>query len=85
MFNQNNLKSLGVKNEVKVWTSIHRLVSEYLSRFPTTLEEDLEILRDEDCCNKLTSNERNCVVFRVGEKKILRNLLDVSSRFKEVL
>ena len=85
MFDEKNLKSLGVQNEVRVWTSIYRLVSEYLSRFPTTLEEDLKILRDDDGCNKLNSNERNCIVFRIGEKNILSNLLDISSRFKKVL
>ena len=40
---------------------------EALARYPQTLEEDYEILKRTD----LTFNERNCTLFRSGEKEIL--------------
>ena len=40
---------------------------EALLKYPTTYEEDLEILKDEN----LSFVKRNCVLFRSGEKEIL--------------
>lgn len=40
-----------------------------LARFPTTPEQDRQTLEEED--RELTFNERNCVLFRYGEKEIL--------------
>ena len=40
---------------------------EGLSKYPTTYEEDMQILQNPD----LTFNNRNCVLMRSGEKAIL--------------
>ena len=42
-----------------------------MSAYETTYDEDLEILKRTD----LTFNERNSVLFRSGEKKILFTLM----------
>jgi hypothetical protein len=47
---------------------------EALARYPQTLEEDYEILKRTD----LTFNERNCTLFRSGEKEILVFLIEMS-------
>lgn len=41
--------------------------------YPTTMEED-KIILDNDK-GELTFNQRNCVLYRFGEKKILSKLL----------
>ena len=47
---------------------------EALARYPQTLQEDYEILKRTD----LTFNERNCTLFRSGEKEILVFLIQMS-------
>ena len=42
-----------------------------MEAYPTSLDEDLEILKRED----LTFNHRNCLLFRSGEKHILFKLI----------
>ena len=43
-------------------------MQESLDKYPTTLAQDYEILKTD---TSLTYNTRNCVLLRVGEKKIL--------------
>ena len=47
---------------------------EFLSRYPQSLSEDMQILERED----LTFNERNCTLFRSGEKEILHFLIEMA-------
>lgn len=54
---------------------------DFLSRYPTTYAEDMEILQRED----LSFNERNCVLFRSGEKEILHFLIDMADYVFNVL
>ena len=51
------------------------MAAEGLSRYPQTYDEDMQILQRDD----LTFNERNCTLFRSGEKEILIFLLDFSN------
>mmetsp|Transcript_7199 Transcript_7199/g.5468 ORF Transcript_7199/g.5468 Transcript_7199/m.5468 type:complete len:96 (-) Transcript_7199:55-342(-) len=53
------------------------MASEALQHYPTTYEEDLEVLKRED----LTFKERNCVLYRSGEKEILHFFIETSSKF----
>ena len=52
-----------------------------LEKYPTTLEEDLKILERED----LTFNQRNCVLYRSGEKKILLFLINACTGLIDLL
>ena len=54
---------------------------EALAAYPQTLEEDMEILRRDN----LTFNERNCVLFRSGEKEILVFLIEMSDYVLKLL
>lgn len=52
-----------------------------LEQYPTSLEEDLDILTKDDEGNgpePLTENHRNAVLMRSGEKKILHYLIDTA-------
>jgi beta-galactosidase beta subunit len=42
------------------------------------LEEDIKILKEDDESKFLTLNQRNCVLFRQGEKEILIFLIEVA-------
>ena len=50
---------------------LKRLAEEGIAKYPTTLEEDYEILKRDD----LSFNNRNWVLMRSGEKEILNWIL----------
>lgn len=52
-----------------------------LEKYPNTLEQDYELLKDET----LTFNQRNCVLFRSGEKEILHFLIEFSDYVVQLL
>ena len=52
-----------------------------MAAYPTTLDEDLEILQRTD----LTFNERNSVLYRSGEKKILFTLMFYAEKILPLL
>lgn len=67
-YSAENFMILSIKNEVKVLTSVKNLASKNLSNFPTTIKEDQELLLRDDTEHNLTFNQRNCIVYRNGEK-----------------
>lgn len=70
-----------VANERKVFESIKQLCEAALQKYPTTLEQDIEALKDES----LTFNHSNCILFRSGEKEILHFLIDFSDYVLKLL
>lgn len=42
-----------------------------MARYPTTLQEDIDLLAKDDTENTLGFNKRNCILFRKGEKEVL--------------
>ena len=52
-----------------------------MNRYPTSYEEDLEILKRTD----LTFNQSNSVLYRSGEKEILQFFIDTTSKFIPLL
>lgn len=51
---------------------LQALCAEGILAYPNSMEEDKEIL---DNRQDLTFNQRNCILYRYGEKKILSKLL----------
>lgn len=82
------VKPIDLHTEVRAWRKIHQIATEALSKYPTTLEEDKALLAKEDAAAKeektLTYNTRNCVLLRVGEKKILHYLLETATNLVEL-
>ncbi len=67
VFMADDIPTISKQNERKVWQRIKQMCSTSLSLYPQTLEEDYELLKNPD----LSFNERNCILFRSGEKEIL--------------
>ena len=80
-FKADDVPTISKRNERKVWATIKSTCEEALSRYPHTLEEDMEILKRTD----LTFNERNCTLFRSGEKEILHFLVDMAEFLDKLL
>ena len=57
------------------------MCEEGLALYPNSLAEDYEILNRED----LTFNQRNCVLFRSGEKEILHFLIELGDHVLNLL
>ena len=60
---------------------IKEMCNEALARYPNTLEDDYEILKRDN----LSFNERNCVLFRSGEKEILVFLIELGDYILRLL
>lgn len=56
------------------------MVKQAYEEYPTSLEEDYEILKRED----LTFNQRNSVLFRSGEKEILSFFMRTLPKFLDL-
>lgn len=80
-FKAKDLPPLTVRNERKVLERIYAQAKDQYDRYDTTLEEDRKLLERED----LTFNERNCVLYRLGEKEILVFLMDTAQRILPLL
>lgn len=73
-FQADQIAPISKKNERKIWLKIKQMSQEFLARYPTTLDEDLEILQRTD----LTFNMSNATLFRSGEKVILHHLIEMA-------
>eukprot|EP00826_Nyctotherus_ovalis_P018840 TRINITY_DN15715_c0_g1_i11.p1 TRINITY_DN15715_c0_g1~~TRINITY_DN15715_c0_g1_i11.p1 ORF type:complete len:547 (-),score=134.33 TRINITY_DN15715_c0_g1_i11:28-1668(-) len=73
---------LSVKNEVRVLKGAISLAKNLLDKYATSYEEDRRILEEN---KELTFNQRNCVVMRAGEKKILLKLIDLAKLGLELI
>ena len=69
--------------EIKMLELLEKLCSEKLEGYPTTAEEDREILAKNDM--NLTFNESNMVIFRLGEKEVLNLMVEFASNMSRAL
>jgi len=67
-FQGTNIPPISIENEKAVLNSIKQCAVEMLKGYQTTYEEDLKILETN---KEMTFNQRNCVLMRSGEKKVL--------------
>ena len=71
------------ENEAKAWKLISSACDKNLSRYPTTLQEDIELLAKDDQEPSLGFNIRNCILYRKGEKDILHYLKDCCDKIQK--
>lgn len=60
------------------WETLGSLCAQKLANYPTTLEEDKELLRVRR--EQLTRNAKNAILFRRAEKRILKQTLALVER-----
>ena len=76
-FKPTSVSPISIQNESKVLQHIKRVALEGLSKYKTSYEDDLKILQKS---HTLSQNQKHAVLFRSGEKYILRwwiELVDV--------
>lgn len=72
-------KAVGLENELRAYRACIRALAGLLKQYPTTVEEDAALLERTD----LSNNVRNAVVFRKGQKEIIRNAILVIGKMWE--
>lgn len=72
------------ENERAAWNLIRTKAEADLTKYPTSLAEDEELLGNEEQLNKMSQNQRNCVQFRRNEKEILRFLINSATEIIRV-
>jgi len=70
------VEPISIRNEIKVLEDIREACKESYAKFPEPIEYDEELLASGKL--KMYSNERNCVVMRHGEKKVLVSLIKLA-------
>ena len=79
----NTSKPISVENEIILFNKIKELMKNYLSKYPTTLEYDIDYLNKNR--KKMDFNEYNCYIIRIGEKKILNYYLNMANDILQLL
>ena len=81
VFKADNIKPQNAALEKRVFANIKQLCQIALEKYPGSLENDYELLKLETH----TFNERNCILFRSGEKEILHFLIEFSDYVNDLL
>ena len=63
-----------------MWELFERNIDECLSKYSTSLEEDIAILEADDQQNTLGFNKRNCVTYRKMDKLLLHQWKDTANK-----
>ena len=74
-FKAQNVEPISLENEERALKRLHVVCKDTIKDFITTCEQDAALLSTD----KLTFNERNCIIFRMGEKKVLQYYVDLTS------
>ena len=89
LYNKPNFKDIdttrptSIQNEIVLFTKLKELMNIYLSKYPTTLDYDVEYFEKNK--HNMGWNEYNCYVIRIGEKKILNYYLNMSYDILQLL
>eukprot|EP00457_Paulinella_chromatophora_P002866 gb/GEZN01002871.1/.p1 GENE.gb/GEZN01002871.1/~~gb/GEZN01002871.1/.p1 ORF type:complete len:559 (-),score=89.75 gb/GEZN01002871.1/:565-2241(-) len=75
------IPGLNPRNEAAILVAIAAAAKEVLAGFDTSVEYDRKLLDAKD--SKITMNQRNCVVMRLGEKEVLEAYIDLGTRAAE--
>lgn len=74
------LPAFSVENEKAMLRKLREIAKACLKKYPQTYEEDMELLKKE-----LTFNERNCIIYRSGEKRIYGQMVEMADLGLELL
>ena len=79
------MPSISKENEAAAWKLISKVADEALAQYPTTLEEDVQILAKDNAEHSLAQNKRNCVLYRKMDKEVLYFLKDSAQKVAELM
>lgn len=69
------MPAVSIRNEKRMLTKLKTIAEKCLGKFAQSYEEDVKTLENAE----LSFNERNCLVFRAGEKRIYRLMVSMAT------
>ena len=69
------MEAVSLENELQVWNLLECVAKIALSQYPTTINEDKELVEEYEQKKHLSFNHINCIKFIITEKKILHNFI----------
>ena len=72
----NKNKPFSLENEKNVFEKIKEIMTNYLEKYPTTLESDVKYFEENK--KNMDFNQYNCYIIRIGEKEILNFYLNMA-------
>ena len=72
-------------NEITAWSLIKDVAQAELDLYPTTNDEDADILANDLKNKSLGFNARNCIAYRKTEKELLNYLVKISTKVHNLL
>jgi len=82
-FKADEIEPISIRNEILTLRAISAAAITEMKGFDTTIEEDTKILRDS--AQNLTSNIRNCIILRRGEKEVLKYYIEMAQHCLPIL
>jgi histone-lysine N-methyltransferase SETD3 len=77
-FKLEDIEPISVQNEIKCLTHLATECKRQLTKFDTSYEDDVKLIESGEL--QMYSNERNCVVMRCGEKRVLQGFVDLAAK-----
>lgn len=85
VFKARDLTPISIRNEQLMLKKLITICINYLCKYPTSYKHDLEILERDRVEHYLTVNQRNCILLRCGEKRILHFIIDNAQKLLPLL
>jgi len=82
-FKADEIEPISVRNEILTLRAISAAATNELKGFDTTIEEDTALLRDPT--RNFSSNIRNCIILRRGEKEVLKYYIEMAEKCIPIL
>ena len=81
--NINNTSPISIENEIDLFNKIKEIMSSYLSRYSTTIDDDINYLETNK--DNIDFNSYNCYMIRIDEKKILNYYLNMANNILHLI
>ena len=59
-------------------------MSNLLVGYPTSLKYDIQLIQKDEKENKLSLNQKNCILYRMSEKKVLHFFVTCANKVKKM-
>ena len=79
----NNTKPISIENEIDLFNKIKEIMSNYLSRYSTNFDDDINYLEKNK--DNIDFNSYNCYIIRIDEKKILNYYLNMANNILQLI
>jgi histone-lysine N-methyltransferase SETD3 len=77
-FKLDDIEPISLRNEIHVLEHLRKESKRQLARFTDSYEHDVKLVESGELV--MYSNERNCVIMRLGEKRVLHGFVELADK-----